>query len=262
MNLLRYEFKRYLLGGIITLAFITVLMILSIFYETSIEYKIDQIVLIVALLGFLVSSIVVYVKQYRMQQVLYYHADNQGFMKTHSFAFTMIFFITTLLIYGIIFINIKALFEYLDDYYIFLENGIDQYVFVFIGKHIYEILMMLFVYIFNIAFLVLVVSYGIFLILHKIKYERIHTNKRTFIINIIGLVLIHTFYRLFIFILYRPLDFLDFNHFRYYDLISYGNKLIFINPLFLPASIIFGFEIYRMQINIKYMVIKSNEFTE
>lgn len=257
MRMLKYELKRFLLGGIITLAFISFLMILSIFYETNLEYAIDQIVLIIALFGFLVYSVVVFIKQYRMQQILYYHADDQGYMRIYSFALTMTIFMLGIFIFGLIIINIKAMIVYLSDYYLFLQNGIDQYVFVFVYKYWYEILMMLFVYVFNILISILVVTYGIFLVNYKVRNERLYTNKKTIIINILWLIGVHIFYRIFIFILYRPLSFLDFNQFSYYDLISYGNKLLFINPLFLPALFVFGLEVYRMYIDVKKLTSES-----
>ena len=258
MKMIKYELRRFLLVAVITLGFISSLMFLSIFYETSLEYEIDQIVLIVALLGFFVSSSLIFIKQYHTQQILYYHSDKPGYMKTYSFTLIMSMFMLGILIYGILLINIKALFAYSSDAYIFLENGIDQYVFVFITKYAYEILMMIFVYVFNIVYLTLVVSYGISLIFYKIKYERLYTNKRTVIISIMWLITIHIFYRLFVFILYRPLGFLNFNHFEYYDLITFGDKFLFINPLFLPAFAIYIFEFYRMYKSITEVSTKND----
>jgi hypothetical protein len=101
-------------------------------------------------------------------------------------------------------------------------------------------------YVLNLFIILLTISYGIYLMMYRIKNERIYTIKRTVIQTISGLLFIQIFYRFFIYILDRPLGILDLNHLHYYEVIAYGNNHVFINVFFLPAFLIFGFESYRM----------------
>jgi hypothetical protein len=233
-------------------------MILSIFYDTRFEFRIDQILLIVLVFGFLVSSIVIKLNQYHNQQVLYYHSEYGRFQRIYSFALTLFVMLMTLLVYGILIINIKASIFYVNSYFGFLNNGIDQFLFVFINRYFYEIIMMVISYTLNVALISITVSYGIYLVMYRIKNERIYSNKITAVKTIFGLLSIQLFYRTLIYILYRPLGFLDFNHLHYYKVLNYESDFLFINFFFIPGFLIFGFEVYRMYRSVLFIDSKVN----
>lgn len=260
MRILKYEIKRFRLGFYMTLGVITLLMSLSIFYETKFEFVFDQIALLIAIFGFLVTTVVIQVKQYHQQQILYFHSSFSKLKKTYYFCLVLCVLLMTLLLYGILIINLKAIIIYRSDFSQFLENGLDHFVFVFLNRHLWEIVMMLFSYIFNTLIISITVTYGIFLVMHKIKYENIYKIKRTLIGTVFILFLIQVFYRGFIYVLHLKVGFLDFNHVHYYDVISYGNQLLFINVFFLPALLIFGFEFYRMHVHVKQMLTEENRY--
>jgi hypothetical protein len=257
MKWLTYEIKRYLLVFLIVFCLITTMLTLSIFYETNFEYLMDQILLILALFAFLITSSILYIKHISIYQTLYYTSNQSDLHHVLRFTVVMSVMISALLLYGISYINIKALLLYESDVLLFMNENISSFAFVLINRMAYEILMMLMVYVFNIFVFSLTTSYAIYLVFYRIKHERIYTEKITLIRTLSYILALQVFYRLFLILISKPIYFLNLNVVGHFKVIEYGNLNLFINVFFIPAMIVFGIEIYRMVLHVKTLEHQS-----
>lgn len=257
MKWLLYEIKRYLLVFFIVIFLITLMLTLSIFYETDFEYRMDQILLILVLFAFLITASILYIKQLSIYQTLYFSSNQSDLKHVLRFTYAMSIMMSVLLLYGILYINLKALLLYESDVLLFMHENISSFTFVFINRMAYEVLMMLLVYAFNIFVFSLTTSYAIYLVFYRIKHERIYTDRVTLLRTLSFILGLQVFYRFFLILISKPLSFLNFNILGHFRLISYGNLNLFINVLFIPSVIVFGLEIYRMLLHVKTLEHQS-----
>lgn len=251
MKQLFYELRNYVTVFMLAIGVLTLLFGLSIFYANDFEFRMDQTVLLMILLITFIAMTVIYLKQHDMQDILYYHSKNATLKHTYRFFWSAMIISLGVLLYGLLFINIKASIIYYQDIQGYYSEHIDRFVFTLFKRGFYEMILVVWSYVYNLLILISIVTYGIFIIKQRIKHERIYSHKKTIMLSITGLLSIHIFYRLLIYITYRSLSFLDLNHLTHYDLISYGNHMLFVNALYIPAMLIYFLELARMHFIMK-----------
>jgi hypothetical protein len=232
---------------------------LSVFYQNDLEFKMDQIVLIIVMLILLIAITMIQLKNHETQSILYYHSKDSIMKNTYRFFWSVTLILLGVLIYGILIINVKASIIYHHDLQGYYSQDLDQLVFTLIKRRFYEIILMIFSYLFNLVIVTSIVTYGLFIIKYRLKYERIYSHKKTLVLSIMALLGTHFSYRLLIYLSYRSLSMIDVNHMTHFELIPYGNHMLFVNVLFIPAFLMYTLEIYRMKYNIEQIYLQHKQ---
>lgn len=254
MRLFAYESKRFWPIVMIAVIGLLVLMVFTTQYEIGLQTTIDQIVILVMAMATLVATTWMYVNQYETQRLLYVNARIPTMKRVHLFLMVLVIHVMTVLMVGILILNVKALLMSLSDWVLYHQSGVDRIDFVLIHRLWYENLAMILNLVLNVVFVAMVSVYGVYLAYDRLTYQRIHSKRQTIIRVIMMMVCIQGFYRLLIHVMSDPLWRLDFNTRSSWTIMRLPNTGALINLLFLPALIMVLLEGWRMDRHLRIML--------